>query len=106
MEEGGSEIPRTVSEKGSLYPPGIPSTRCLSSCEEIELSLTRSACRPLMTPTFVCFLLRTLDRGLSIVDADDPDAREGVRILAGTSSFGSRDVEPGCVGLCGAMLGF
>lgn len=41
----------------------------------------RVACRPLVTPTLVCFLLSTFDRGLSMVDADDPEAREGVRML-------------------------
>jgi hypothetical protein len=92
MDEGGSDIPRTVSEKGSLYLPGMPSTACRSSWEDIESSLTRNGCRLLATPTLVCFLLSTLERGLSIVEAEDPDAREGVRMLAGTSSLGNREV--------------
>jgi len=59
----------------------------------MESSLMRVACRPLGTPTLVCFLLSTFDRGLSMVDADDPEAREGVRMPWGTSSLGSREVE-------------
>jgi hypothetical protein len=52
----------------------------------------RRGCRLLATPTLVCFLLRTLARGLSMVDADDPEARDGVRMLWGTSSLGRREV--------------
>jgi hypothetical protein len=52
----------------------------------------RRACRLLATPTLVCFLLKTFDRGLSMVDADEPDASEGVRVVLGTSSFGRREV--------------
>jgi hypothetical protein len=81
-DEGGSDIPKTVSEKGSLYPPGIPSTTSLSSWDDIESSLIRKACRlPPAAPTLVCFLLSTFERGLSMVEAEDPDAREGVRML-------------------------
>ena len=58
----------------------------------MESSLTRKAWRLPATPTLVCFLLNTLDRGLSIVEAEDPDARDGVRMLLGTSSLGKRDV--------------
>jgi hypothetical protein len=58
----------------------------------MESSLIRRGCRVPTTPTLVCFLLSTFERGLSMVDADDPDAREGVRMLLGTSSLGSRDV--------------
>lgn len=35
-----------------------------------------------------------------MVDADEPEARDGVRMLDGTSSLGKRDVE-----LCGDGLG-
>lgn len=59
----------------------------------MESSRVRRACRLLATPTLGCFLLSTFDCGLSIVDADDPETRDGVRVLAGTSSFGSRDDE-------------
>jgi hypothetical protein len=52
----------------------------------------RNTCPLPGAPTLVCFLLSTFDRGLSIVDADDPDASEGVRMLVGTSSLGSREV--------------
>lgn len=38
-----------------------------------------------------CFLLSTFDRGLSTVDAEDPDTSEGVRVFPGTSSLGRRD---------------
>ena len=34
-----------------------------------------------------------------MVDADDPEAREGVLVLIGTSSLGKRDVEVCAVGL-------
>jgi hypothetical protein len=51
------------------------------------------ACRPLAAPTLVCFLLSTFERGLSMVDADEPEASEGVRILRGTSSLGNLEVE-------------
>lgn len=57
------------------------------------------------TPTFVCFLLRTFDRGLSMVDAEEPEASEGVRVLAGTSSLGRRDVETDGVGFALIKLG-
>ena len=71
----------------------------------MESSLTREACLLLATPTLVCFLLNTLERGLSIVDADDPEARDGVRVLGGTSSLGSRDVEVCVNGLELVMFG-
>jgi hypothetical protein len=58
----------------------------------MESSLIRKAWRLLATPTLVCFLLKTLDRGLSIVEADEPDASDGVLMLLGTSSLGRRDV--------------
>lgn len=99
VEDGGKEIPRTVSEKGSLSPPGMPSIGRLSSWDDIESSLTCEACRLLATPTLVCFLLSTFERGLSMVDADDPEARDGVRVLGGTSSLGKRDVE-----VCGVVF--
>lgn len=35
-----------------------------------------------------------------MVDADDPEKREGVRVLAGTSSLGSRDEELVDLALC------
>lgn len=92
FDEGGNEIPRTVSENGSLYPPGIPSMSCLSSCDDNESSRARGACLLLVIPILVRFLLNTFDRGLSMVDADDPEARDGVRVFGGTSSLGSRDV--------------
>jgi hypothetical protein len=58
----------------------------------MESSLTRKVCLLPTTPTLVCFLLSTLERGLSMVEADDPDARDGVRMLMGTSSLGKREV--------------
>jgi hypothetical protein len=39
------------------------------------------------------FRLSTFDRGLSVVEADDPDTSEGVRVVATTSSLGNRDDE-------------
>lgn len=53
----------------------------------------RKGCRLSVAPRLVCFLLSTFDLGLSIVDADDPEAKDGVLVLAGTSSLGKRDVE-------------
>lgn len=46
-----------------------------------------------------CFLRSTFDRGLSTVDAEDPDTRDGVRVLPGTSSLGRREDEVCTVGL-------
>jgi hypothetical protein len=40
-----------------------------------------------------CFFFSTFDRGLSIVEADEPDTRDGVRVLSGTSSLVCRDDE-------------
>jgi len=101
-DDGGSVIPSTVSAKGSLYPPGMPSGCCRSSWEDIESSRMRSCCRVLERPTLVCFLLKTFERGLSMVDAEEPDARDGVRELRVTSSFGSFDVDAGFAILGGA----
>jgi hypothetical protein len=61
----------------------MESSRSLRDCE---------VCRLPVIPTFVFFLLRTFDRGLSIVDADDPEKRDGVCMVVGTSSLGRRDV--------------
>jgi hypothetical protein len=105
LDDGGIEMPRTVSEKGSLYPPGIPSINCLSSWDEIEPSLIRVTCLPVADPTLVCFLLSTFERGLSIVEAEEPEASEGVRMLGGTSSFGNREVDVCCEGFEFAILG-
>ena len=44
------------------------------------------------------FLLNTFDRGLSTVDVDDPETREGVRVLPATSSLGRRET-------CSEVLG-
>lgn len=42
-----------------------------------------------------CFLRSTLDRGLSDVDTDDPDTKDGVGVMTdrGTSSLGKREEE-------------
>lgn len=40
-----------------------------------------------------------------MVEADEPEASEGVRMLGGTSSFGSRDVDVCCEGFEFAILG-
>lgn len=69
----------------------------------MELSLMRGPRRLLTTPTLVCFLLKTFDLGLSIVDVEEP-ASEGVRILMGASSLGKRDVDDGGIGLLCTML--
>lgn len=58
--------------------------------EDMESSRARITCRLPVDPTLGCFLLKTFERGLSMVDADDPETREGVRVFAGTSSLGSR----------------
>lgn len=94
LEDGGREIPNTASVKnGSLKFAGLPSACEAPSWEDIESSLVRKACRLLATPTLGCFRLRTFERGLSIVEAEDPETRDGVRVFAGTSSFGNRDEE-------------
>lgn len=94
LEDGGREIPNTASvTNGSLNFAALPSACEPPSCEDIESSRLRKACRLIVTPTLGCFLLRTFARGLSIVDADDPETRDGVRVFAGTSSLGNRDEE-------------
>ena len=97
MEEvGGSVMPITVSENGSMYPPGMVFICCLSSWEDIDPSLGSEPCLPLDLPMLDGFLLNTLDRGLSALDDDVPDASEGVRVLPATSSLGSREEEDDC----------
>lgn len=61
----------------------------------MESSRVTKACRLPVIPTLGCFLLNTFERGLSMVEADDPETKEGVRVLmlTCTSSFGSRDEE-------------
>lgn len=39
----------------------------------------------------VCLRLKRLDRGLSIVEAEDPDTRDGVRVFVRFSGFGKRE---------------
>ena len=48
------------------------------------------------------FLRRRLDRGLSVVETEEPETSEGVRVFPETSSFGKRD-EVACGG---ALLEF
>jgi hypothetical protein len=55
----------------------------------------RETCLPLPTPIDEGFLLNRFDLGLSIVEAEDPETREGVRVFAATSNLGRRD-EAGC----------
>lgn len=92
-DEGGSEIPRTVSEKGSLKPPGKTIAGLSSSREDSELSFKCEAGLPVATPMLDGFLLKLFEPGLSTVDVDDPDTRDGVRVAGGTSSLGRRDEE-------------
>lgn len=99
LEDGGSEMPSTVSENGSLYPPGMAFISCLSSCDSIDPPLVLECCFP-TPPMLEGFLLRRFDRGLSMVDADDPDTRDGVRVLPATSNLGNRDDD-----ICRAVLG-
>lgn len=66
---------------------------CLSSCDDIESSLLRDSCLVTPVPMLDCLRRRTFDRGLSTVEADDPDTRDGVLVDCGTSSFGRRDEE-------------
>lgn len=106
MEDGGREIPKTDSVmKGSLNFAALPSACWPPSWEDIESSRVRRACRLLATPTLGCFLLSTFERGLSMVDADDSETRDGVGVFAGTSSFGSRDDELADLVLCDAKPG-
>jgi hypothetical protein len=90
VEDEGRLMPNTVSEKGSLYPPGIPLTTFLSSWD-IDASLVREGCFPLPPPILDCFFLNTLDRGLSIVEAEEPETNDGVLANSGTSSLGRRE---------------
>jgi hypothetical protein len=39
----------------------------------------------------VCLRLKRFDRGLSMVETDDPDTRDGVRVFVGISGFGKRE---------------
>lgn len=103
-EEGGKEIPSTVSEKGSLNPPARGFTVIPSSWEDIDPAFGWLPCFPLLTPILEGFLLRTFDRGLSMVDADEPETREGVLVFPVTSSFGSRDEVTCCVVLENDLL--
>ena len=105
VEEGGKEIPNTDSVNGSLKPAELLSAWRAPSWEDIESSRVRIACRLLATPTLGCFLLSTFERGLSMVDAEDPDTSEGVRVFVGTSSFGSLDEELVDLALCDVKLG-
>jgi hypothetical protein len=93
VEEEGRDMPNTVSENGSLYPPGIALISTFSSGDDMDASLVLDRCRTLPVPILDCFFLSTFDRGLSIVDAEEPEMRDGVRALSGTSSFGRRDEE-------------
>jgi len=95
LEDGGREIPNTDSVKGSLNLPEEPSADRVSSWEDMGSSRVIKACRLPVIPTLGCFLLNTFERGLSMVEADDPETKEGVRVLmlTCTSSFGSRDEE-------------
>jgi hypothetical protein len=88
---GGRVIPRTVSENGSLYPPGMPPSIFFASEEDTDGSLVRDCCRWLLGPMLDCFFFNTFDRGLSMVEADEPDTRDGVRVFSGTSSLRGRD---------------
>lgn len=92
-DDDGNEIPRTVSEKGSLNPPGRTIAGRSSSKEDNESSFKCEADLLAATPMLDGFLRKTFDPGLSTVDADDPETRDGVRVVATTSSLGSRDEE-------------
>lgn len=92
-DEGGREMPRTVSENGSLNPPGKSITGATSSNEEREPSFKCELDLLVVTPMLEGFLRNTFDPGLSTVDADEPETREGVRVFAETSSLGRRDEE-------------
>lgn len=75
-ETGGMAIPRTASGYGSLYP--CPD----SSLEDEESGDMRRCC----LPTFECFRRRRFDRGLSCVEAEEPETNDGV--LAGSETKG------------------
>src|SRR5690242_943008 len=88
LDVGGREIPNTDSMNGSLKSPRLRSACWAPSREDIEPSRARIACRLPGGPTLGCFLLKTFERGLSMVDADEPETREGVRVLVVASSLG------------------
>jgi len=62
-------------------------------------SRIRECCRSFPAPMLDCFFFSIFDRGLSTVEADEPDTRDGVRVLSGTSSLGWRDDKVCVVGL-------
>lgn len=88
LEEGGMVIPNTVSEKGSLNSANDCLIGSFSSRSVTESSRVRD-----LGPMLDCFLRSRPDRGLSEVDTDDPETREGVGVMTvrGTSSLGRRE---------------
>lgn len=96
-DDCGREIPRTVSENGSLKPPFIALSGPSSSREDIDSSLELSLGRGGVVPMLVGFRLSRFDRAIS-EGAEAVYACEGVRTVA-VSSLGRRELE-----VCGVVL--
>ena len=79
-DTGGMAIPSTASGYGSLYP--CPE----SSREDVESGEVRRCCLAM----FECFRRNRFERGLSCVEAEEPETKDGVR--AG-SEIGGRATE-------------
>jgi hypothetical protein len=92
VEDGGKDMPSTVSENGSLYPPGIPFIIRPSSRDDMDGFFVRESCLVVPTPMPGCFL-NPFGLRASVVEAADPDASDGVRVLPKASGLGSRDDE-------------
>jgi hypothetical protein len=78
----GKVIPRMVSEKGSPWDVAGLLGSGTSSCEENESALAMGACLPIVDG-----FLRSTDLGLSTVDAEDPETKDGVLVFAFGSVF-------------------
>jgi hypothetical protein len=86
MGAEGIWMPRSESGKGSLRIL-IASMTAVSSLESVEPCRLFEVNRPIEDG----FLLNTLDLGLSLMDAEEPEMSEGVRAYGG-STRGSREV--------------
>ena len=76
-----------------MKPPGRAIAGLPSSSEDSEPSFKCEVGLLVATPILEGFLRKTFDPGLSTVEADDPETRDGVRVFAETSSLGRRDEE-------------
>jgi hypothetical protein len=75
-EAGGMAIPSTAFGYGSSYPLDTKSEFCVGFLYDSFTDGTTVCLLPILEG----FLRKRLGRGLSCVDADEPDTREGVRV--------------------------